>query len=368
MCRVYNTIGCLNTLQLELVKNNIDEFNTLDEIIHFQKNYHLYREQIISNHQKIIEQEKIYIENEISELNNLISERITDLEEELRQKLDYLNQEIETLFKINSKVITAIKDYWTNLLIHIKFWLLQIQFSFKIILFKYRAKKLLSEKNKRFEYLNENFQNAVNESSITDLQKCESKNETITSLNNTIYGAIGEQKVQNTLKKLPDNCILINDFCCSFNPPIYNKSTNDHIYSIQIDHLLISPAGIFIIETKNWSDKSINNPNLRSPVEQILRTNFALFILLSNNTGNINKLFFEYSWGNRKVPIKNIIAFTNNKPIEQFQFVKIVTLDELIPYIKYFNASFLEDEIEMIANFLLHFSKQRKNYSKLSIQ
>ena len=32
-----------------------------------------------------------------------------------------------------------------------------------------------------------------------------------------------------------------------------DKTEKDRIFSIQIDHLLLSNSGIFIIETKNWS-------------------------------------------------------------------------------------------------------------------
>ena len=53
------------------------------------------------------------------------------------------------------------------------------------------------------------------------------------------------------IKKLPDNYVLINDFNLSFPHPIFYKKYNERIYSIQIDHLLVSRAGIFIIETKN---------------------------------------------------------------------------------------------------------------------
>lgn len=367
MCKVYNTIGCLNTLQIHLVRYNVDHFHTLNELISFRKNYHINEAQIISDHTLFIEEEKTSLEEDISELNTAFPQKKIDLRNKLRQKLDLLNQEIEQLPETNSKIIPTIKDYWLNLVICMEFWYKQIEFQFDITLLTYHAKKLRSQKNKRLGYISANFQNAVNESSFLSLQAFEKKKEIIENLNNTIYGAIGEKKVEDVLKKLPDNHILINDFCCTFSPPIYNKSNHDYIHSIQIDHLLISPSGIFLIETKNWSDKSINNPNLRSPVEQVLRTNFALFIMLNNELDNLTKNFTRHYWGNRKVPIKNIIVFTNNKPSEEFQFVKIVTLDELLPYIKNFNASFLIEETEMIADFLLKLSEQVKNRSKLSV-
>lgn len=367
MCKVYNTIGCLNALQIHLVRYNIDHFHTLNELISFRKNYRINEEQIISDHTLFIEKEKTELEEGISELNTANEQTKIDLRNQLKQKLDILNQEIENLPATNSKIIPTIKDYWLNLVLCIKFWFAQLKFQFDVAFFSYQAKKLLSEKNKRLAYISANFQDAVNESSFLSLQAFEKKKEIIETLNNTIYGAIGEKKVEDLLKKLPDDYILINDFCCTFDPPIYNKRNNDHIHSIQIDHLLLSPSGIFLIETKNWSNDSINNSKLRSPVEQILRTNFAVYIMLNNELENLHQNLARQYWGNRKVPIKNIVVFTNNKPSEEFQFVKIVTLNELLPYIKCFNPSFLFEETEMIADFLLKFSEQEKIRSKLSI-
>ena len=74
-----------------------------------------------------------------------------------------------------------------------------------------------------------------------------------------IAGAIGENSTVNELQKLSDNYYLINDFSAKFNPPIYNKKDKDRIFSVQIDHLLICQSGVFLLETKNWSKKSIKS-------------------------------------------------------------------------------------------------------------
>ncbi|MBZ4034783.1 hypothetical protein K6T82_08395 [Flavobacterium sp. 17A] len=220
MCRVHNKIGCLNTLQLELVRNNIDDFNSINELIDFQKNFHTTEQKIISDHNKLIQDEKAFLENELSELNTFIPQKTSELKNELQQKLTDLNQEIEDLPETNSRIIATVKDYWMNLMIHVEFWFVQLKFSFRIILLKHSTKKLIRKKNKRFEYISTNFQDAVNSSSFIDFQKFELKKEVITKLNNTIYGAIGEQKVENILRGLSDDYTLINDFCYSFTTPI----------------------------------------------------------------------------------------------------------------------------------------------------
>jgi hypothetical protein len=206
----------------------------------------------------------------------------------------------------------------------------------------------------------------VNQSSSSQLELLRQKKIVIDEIKNSIYGAIGEQKVANMLENLPDEYILINDFICSFQPPLYQRKENDYIKSIQIDHLLVSPSGIFIIETKNWSKQSLNNLNLRSPVQQVERTNFALFKILTDEITKSNLNLINHHWGDRKIPIRNIIIFINNKPFEQFQYVKILSLTELLPYIKYFAPTFNLNETQMIADFLYNISNKR-NQSRLII-
>lgn len=365
MCLTYNTIGCLYNIQFELINNNIDEFSSLNELIDFQKNYNFKKQKIVSEHKKIVTDEINCLENELSELEISIPQKVINYKQQLRQKLDDLNREIEELPKTNNKIIPTIKDYLNNLIINAQFWFVQFVFPIKIKIFKYQAKKILSKKKEHLNYISENFQNVVDQSSFQDLQKLERKTETIKKLNNTIYGAIGEHKVENILKKLSDDYVLINDFCYTFEVPLKNKG--DFIKSIQIDHLLISSFGIFIIETKNWSNDSIENLDLRSPVAQILRTNFGLYKLLESQMNKSAWNLTRQHWGNRKIPLKNIIVFTNISPKEQFQFVKILGLDELLSYIKYFSPNFSPQETKTIADSLLVLSKQKKIQSKLTI-
>lgn len=137
-----------------------------------------------------------------------------------------------------------------------------------------------------------------------------------------------------------------------FKPPIFNRKDNDRIFSIQIDHLLICNSGILILETKNWSKQSINNLDLRSPVKQIMRTSYALFVLL-NSESEYNKIKLDkHHWGNKQIPIRNIIVMINEKPKEKFKHVKIVSLNELNGYIKYFNPIFSDAEVKSIFDYL----------------
>lgn len=361
MCRVYNIIGALNDIQSHLVKNNLDEFYSLDELIQFEKDYHSTEKQIILNHTLSIQKEKTELEREISELEEAISKKKYKSEEELKQKLNELHRKIDTLFLPNSKIITIPKDIYINLIIWLKIWFSPLAIYFKITFSTYKSNKLLSKKNTRQNFINTNFDEAVKQSSASELNTLERKRITIQEINNSIYGALGEQKVVDELKKLPDDYILINDFSCSFYPAIYNRNGNDYIKSIQIDHILISPSGVFLIETKNWNEHSIKDTSMFSPVKQIQRANFALYKILSNI-----KLKSHF-WGNRKISTRNLIVFINKKPFEEFEYVKILRLNELLNYIKYFSPILSPEETQKITDFLLKKCESKNIVSKLKI-
>jgi hypothetical protein len=214
-------------------------------------------------------------------------------------------------------------------------------------------------KTNRYQFISSHVNEAITQSAQNALAELERKNATIEDLNSFIYGALGEQKVVKTLDGLSDDYFLINDFAVSFLPAIYNRQENDYINSVQIDHILVGPSGIFLIETKNWSEKSLENLSLRSPVQQIKRTSFVLFKLLNNEMSNYHLRLDRHHWGDKKISIRNLIVLTNTKPKEEFQYVKILTVNELLGYVNYFKPSFSNTETQRIADFLLSINNQK---------
>ena len=173
------------------------------------------------------------------------------------------------------------------------------------------------------------------------------------------------------LKDLSDEYIIINDFNYTFNTPLKNKYENNVIKTIQIDHLVIAPTGIFIIETKNWSLQSINNKELKSPVTQMKNAKYALSVILKKAT-LLNWTVNNHHWGNQKIPIRNILVVLNQKPKEEFDYVKICSLQELKGYIEWFNREekikYTPTQVEKIANYLLRINHLKKVNSKLTLE
>ncbi|MCW2119644.1 nuclease-related domain-containing protein [Flavobacterium sp. 7A] len=361
MCIVYNTIGALSHIEAHLAKNNIDEFNSIPELIKYEKDYTFLKEQIILKHRDKVRNEKQVLEEEIPLLTEEILNNKLELNQKLEQKLSTLNAEVEKLFLPNSNISTILKDLFLNSIVWSKIWSAPILTRFNLFLSTRKLNKILKQKNSVYEFLKYNLEEAVNQSSSSELQNIVRKGTAIKEINNFIYGAIGEHKVTEALSKLSNDYILINDFTCSFQPALFRSNQNDYIKSVQIDHIVIAPSGVFLIETKNWSENSMKNKELRSPVQQVLRANFALFKILEGNTLN------NHNWGHRKIPVKNIITFINQKPTEEFQFVKILSLNELVNYITYFPPCFSKEEVQKIADYLLRNCDTKNNYCKLRI-
>lgn len=359
MCRTYNTIGSLTTLKSHLENSNIHDFKSLKEVMDFQSSYTAIRQQLISHHENLIEQEKNMLKIDLQQLEVAIQTQKKQTEQRLIDDINKLKQELSistnnASINFFQKVIKYLRHRKYKRLIKHQ----EHNFDIEV---KMEISELVDNyqfKSNRYQFIASNVNEAIRQSVQHPLSELERKKAKIDELNSFIYGALGEQKVVKALESLPDEYFLINDFAVSFSPAIYNRQENDYIKSVQIDHILVAPSGVFLIETKNWSEKSLESLSLRSPVQQIKRTNFALFKLLNSGIGIYQLHLDTHHWGEKKISIRNLIVLTNTKPKEEFQLVKILTLNELLNYVNYFKPIFSNAETQRIAEFLITVNNQ----------
>lgn len=371
MCKIHNTIGSLKTIQIELVKNNIDDFQSIEDLITFKKEYQTIEENIIQKHNRIVQNEKLRLEKELNNFHFILESKIVANKGNYNLKRRVLFQEIENSPPVKNKIIPIIIDYWLNFMIWSKITI--NYFAYKIKFYQIVINTIINtaSSKKRYKCIINNFDKAVAKSNAVELNNISKKNKIITQINNFIYGAIGEQKVVNILNSLNNDYIVINDFNYTFKNPLKNKYENSIIKTIQIDHLVIAPAGVFIIETKNWSIESINNKELKSPVKQIKNAKYALNEILDKSM-QLKWVLNNHHWGKQKIPIRSIIVLINQKPVEEFKFVKICSLQELKGYINWFNGEnhkpiYTLSQVNKIANYLLKTNNLITVNSKLNI-
>ncbi|MBP6870442.1 MAG: NERD domain-containing protein [Bacteroidales bacterium] len=296
MAKIIGQIESLKALKAELYNRKIFIFNSVGDINRFCREFSMKKKMVIESYENSIIEEIKRIserigENEIN-LEKAKQDEINRLDTRIlhyKERKENLEKERMNAFFLNKAVLFfKIRQLKKELKYITENYNLIINGSIKDI------QEDINHDSINISYLSENRQKVILERSRPEIRELERVKEVIDELRPLIAGAVGESLVEKEIGKLSDDYTLINDFSLIFTPPIYNRKTKDRIYSIQVDHLLISRAGIFILETKNWSKESIDSLDLRSPVDQIMRTGYAMYVVVNTNI-HLNK----HHWGEK---------------------------------------------------------------------
>jgi hypothetical protein len=137
----------------------------------------------------------------------------------------------------------------------------------------------------------------------------------------------------------------------NYHPPIYRRKTNDWIKSIQIDHIVVGPTGLYLIETKNWSKESTQNTDFYSPSEQLRRSAHAIFCELSDPSNAYKFYSFQTYDGMQKISAKQILLMVGNGSYDDVDFVRVCSLDTVNPYITYGREVFSPEQMKELVEF-----------------
>lgn len=353
MTIVEGQIETLKKVKEALCSSGITRFNSIGEINHFIKNYETEKQQIPSLIESAVEAEIQAMHATLTRHQQICEELKAGIRNEIRQKTQELEVEIRKV-KDKSKRSLFYKIVYFLKIKNLSRRKSNIEKNLESII-KERtcnAEAKIAKLEIKIANCLENKRAIISERCTKSFEDLAYTKEVVDGLYTLIAGAIGESSVVKALQQLSDDYYLFNDFSIKFDPPIYNKNEDDRIFSIQIDHLLVCQSGVFLVETKNWSRRSIENLDLRSPVKQILRTSYALFVLL-NSDSRFNHITLEHHhWGSKKIPIRNVIVMVNEKPKEEFKHVKVLSLSELNGYIQYFEQLFSGKEVKCIFEYL----------------
>ncbi|WP_244835420.1 nuclease-related domain-containing protein [Clostridium sp. BJN0001] len=156
----------------------------------------------------------------------------------------------------------------------------------------------------------------------------------ITSLIKNVYykikrnaiGKNGENEVNKIISKnLNRNFYILKDILLN-----HNEKTS------QIDHIIISKKGIFVIETKNYSGKIIANKDKKYWTQFVKGEKHFFFNPILQNEGHIRMLknILKYKYG-RNINIYSVVVFTNRSKVENIDFLdSVIYINQLIKFIK----------------------------------
>ena len=352
MATIYRQVGSLTQLLDELEREGIGAFRTLADIRSFHNNYNNSLDRIRAKYGEILRKEVVDLESKYTqiavELDRKIEARETLLKDELEELKRTLarndNRNILTrgLFFFRKKRLTKRKAILENSFEN------EVERPFRKGFAKIDSLRAEIEDRKN------NFDNLVERYSASDIEKAKRNLGVLRKRKYLFYGAEGEERVTRALSKLPDTFTVINDYWLEFSQPIYDRNNDDRIYSIQIDHVVVGPTGLYLVETKNWSQDSVENPELFSPIKQLKRSNYAIYRVLNAavERGEIDN-FSNHHWGNRRISPKNILCLMNHRPNQEFQYVKTLSENQIASYVRNQRQMFSQIEVNSLAENLL---------------
>ena len=158
-----------------------------------------------------------------------------------------------------------------------------------------------------------------------------------------VIGQIGERSVYSILTHLPDEYHLYND--------VLLKAKSGR--TIQIDHVVVSPYGIFVIETKNYQGMIIGNGNSDQWRQNIWGKEYSLYNPEMQNISHVGvlKQIMPYK---AKCNVHSIVVFMDKARLNLRNIKEsVIYARELIGEIEsYTTMVFSRDEVNDINNIL----------------
>ena len=254
MIEIHGISGCLKHVHSTLLESGITEFQSIKQLNQFIRTYNQIISELKANTDKRVRED----------LETYRNDKIK-AEEDKIVEIDKVEQQVTSVVKqLDSKIHKHRNRNHDPILRRLYCFLVREYSKYKLekikVDLKSKTKSIVSQYNSQIDSISQKIleystdpERIVATIMENELQRLKRTKDKIEELNPFIAGAIGENKVVKCLEKLSCEGILFNDYKLSFKPPIFNFRDKKKIHSIQLDHLLLTRAGLFILETKNWS-------------------------------------------------------------------------------------------------------------------
>jgi len=146
-------------------------------------------------------------------------------------------------------------------------------------------------------------------------------------------GLIGEWRVRLLLRQSLDKKLYYR---------LHDVTLPTKTGSIQIDHLLLSPFGIFVIETKHMSGWIFGHPDQKQWTQKLNKKNFRFQNPLYQNYEHAKKV--ESLLGFSGDTVHSVVCFIGNPRFKTPMPDNVTSRDTLLDYIRSYSARLLTDE------------------------
>lgn len=158
-----------------------------------------------------------------------------------------------------------------------------------------------------------------------------------------IKGYFGELQVRNILKKLSSEYIVINNI-------MLRKEDNE---TTQIDHIVVSTYGIFVIETKNYKGLITGGDYSKVWIEHIYKKKYQFMNPIKQNYGHAKTL--EKLLELPKDSFIPIVVFTEDGILKVKTSKIVINTKDLSKTIVSFNNKIIEEnQVKIIADKIIN--------------
>lgn len=171
-----------------------------------------------------------------------------------------------------------------------------------------------------------------------------------------IKGIIGENKVSKALKRLNNEKYIV----------LNNIEFRIKGSTSQIDHIIVSDYGIFVIETKNYKGWILGYENDKFWTQAIYRYRHKFYNPILQNQGHIYAL--KHILKNYKyLRYYSIITFTKRATLKTKTYTDVVYVNKLVKTIKRYDSYYINEQTknEVVATILNAKTNNRNKDKKI---
>lgn len=318
----------------------VENITELPKTLNVQKAAYTEAEQIFERENKVLAEQ---YQKAIEELSNKHSQSIKFIREKFSQEIEKIDCQLEIVHKQVSQIkqknlLSRLLHLGTIVSIkreesHLKSKCQRLHNAMKKELAS--QGKIHNDKVQKFNCKNLGYQAEIKKKVEIAQEKEDALEEILRS--GSYFGAIAEMRMIDLLRKLPDNYYVVNDVKLRLSKGV--RFDGSWLETSQIDHLVIGPSGVFVIEVKNWSDKFLSDGDFFDPYQQIKRHNYVCYTLLKRRF---------------KTNVWNIIACAGHIPTKpNNSHVKVLPIEQVNNYILWFKDIKHDNEtVQRIAHFI----------------
>ncbi len=324
MAHIHRISGCTQYLLNGIRPINGKKPATLDELHHIYNHY-----------DEILAETKIKVTRQHDELIISLSNDESLLDQIIKEEITRSTREVDTHIEALFNKTEASESFFHVIVYYAQY----------LIATSLRSHHIRSPSTgtvRELHNVQENKRKHIANKSLVVTHECKNvirSYEFIKNNQSFLIGADGEEYVISILSQLPSEYHVINDVNLHFQKAIHGRERNEYIKNCQIDHVVVGPTGIILVETKNWksSDIELKSDEL---VHQVGRANRALWYYLKD--------YYE------SPKIQNVIVSMKGSPSgrKPDEYIDIVAPYQLCGYITSRRNELPEDMINKLVDLL----------------